>query len=160
MEIFKDIIGYEGFYQISNLGNVKSLIAGKQKILKHNISSNKYYSIRFKNKNFLIHRLVALHFVNNFNNKPYVNHIDGNKFNNNFKNLEFVTQSENINHAIKIGKFNNNGINHPKSKLNKIQVNIIFKRANLGEDQRKIAKDFNISQSVISNIKQNKTYKL
>ena len=159
MEIFKDVIGYEGLYQISNLGNVKSLINNKEKILKQNISSNKYYCIRFKNKNFLIHRLVALHFVNNFYNKPYVNHIDGNKFNNKYENLEFVTQDENIKHAIKIGKFNNNGINHPHSKLNRIQVEIIFKRANLGENQKKIAKDFNVSQSVVSNIKQIKSYK-
>ena len=117
-ERWKDVVGYEGLYQVSNLGRVKSLdrtLLGKNsieykvrgKIRKISCIGKGYQKIQLSkegnSKNFLIHRLVAQAFIPNPENLPIVNHIDGNTHNNHVSNLEWVTQSENINHAIKIG---------------------------------------------------------
>ena len=105
-EIWKDISGYEGLYQVSNLGRVKSLPrkgtrTRKERILKE-LTSRKYLSINlYKDgqlKTFTIHRLVAEAFIENTNNLPEVNHKDENKLNNIADNLEWCTRSYNINY--------------------------------------------------------------
>lgn len=107
MEIWKDIPNYEGLYQISNLGNVKSLyrIANNnhiihEKILKPQENYNGYLIVNlYKNNKMkakLIHRLVGKTFIDNPNNYNYINHIDKNKSNNNIDNLEWCTQSYNV----------------------------------------------------------------
>ena len=121
-EVWKDIIGYENYYQISNLGRVKSLkriiirtdnkpYLQKETILKiaHN---RKGYCHVHLTKNFIsktksVHRLVAEAFIPNLENKPQVNHIDGNKENNNVNNLEWCDNLYNMQHSIKIGLRNN-----------------------------------------------------
>lgn len=101
-EIWCDVFGYEGLYQVSNLGNVKSL--SSKVILKGHISTSGYRDVQlYKNKKsrvFKVHRLVALHFIPNPGFKQQVNHIDGNKLNNNVSNLEWSTAKENTEHAI------------------------------------------------------------
>lgn len=113
-EIWKDIKGYEGLYQISNLGRVKSLKRiekfyhnKEDKILKAAKCGNCYLKVILcKNnikRNLMIHRLVAETFISNPENKVTVNHIDGNKHNNCVDNLEWNSYSENIKHAYKLG---------------------------------------------------------
>lgn len=109
-EEWKDIKEYEGKYQISNLGNVKALDykrTKKEKILKPRINSTGYMVVNlYKNakfKTFKIHRLIAQAFIINPENKPCINHIDGNKLNNSIDNLEWCTYRENTIHAIKNG---------------------------------------------------------
>ena len=98
MEVWKDIAGYEGLYQISNLGRVKSLRNNKmrkEKILKVKKNTTGYlYLSLYKNnvgKNYLLHRLVGEAFIENPNNYPCINHKDENKENNNINNLEWCT---------------------------------------------------------------------
>lgn len=123
-EIWKDIQGYEGLYQISNMGNVRSLlfINGKSKIirkktLKQNITKHKRCLIHlYKNtirKAKSVHRLVAEAFLSNQDSLPEVNHIDGNTLNNKVTNLEWCSKSYNSKHAYinnlsKLKKFNEN----------------------------------------------------
>lgn len=117
LEIWKDIENYEGLYQVSNFGRVKSLprlvknnggeYFYKGRILNAGIDSGGYslvvLSKNDKNKSFRVHRLVASAFIKNPNLHNVVNHIDGNKSNNFYLNLEWTTSSENNAHAYKIG---------------------------------------------------------
>lgn len=112
-EDWKDVEGYEGIYQISNWGRVKSLSRERynghgyyvvgDKIRKLMLSEKGYYLVMLtKNntsKNYRVHRLVAKHFIPNINNYPIINHIDEIKTNNHVNNLEWCTQNQNLNHG-------------------------------------------------------------
>jgi hypothetical protein len=125
MEIWIDVVGYEGLYQVSNLGNVKGLERlskynsrnnykeyntnrkVKEKLKKLSINKVGYCQTLLykdgKKKNVLVHRLVAQAFIPNPKNKPTVNHIDGNRTNNNIDNLEWATYPEqqlHVNHIL------------------------------------------------------------
>ena len=116
MEIWRDIEGYEGLYQVSNLGNVKSLKFGPKnhpgvhsqpRTLRITKSSTGYTHVQLykegKSSTILVHKLVAKAFVPNPLAKPEVNHIDANRANNKVENLEWVTHKENLQYAVKIG---------------------------------------------------------
>jgi len=105
MEEWKDILDYEGIYQVSNYGNVKRVET--QMILKPRKHTGGYLTICLwkygKEKYYFIHRLVAQSFIENTYRKKEVNHKDGIKTNNTLTNLEWVTPSENQKHAVMIG---------------------------------------------------------
>lgn len=111
MEIWKDILNYEGLYQVSNYGNIKSLNRinrnGKtvhEKILSQAKGTSGYLQVNLSKDNeakiFQVHRLVAVAFIDNPDNKPQVDHIDNNKHNNHVENLRWVTGKENMGNVI------------------------------------------------------------
>lgn len=158
-EIWKDIKNYEGFYQVSNLGRIRSLdriIIKKNKygdisefhwqgqIMTPCKNESPYYVIHLKKNNmrkrFYIHRLVAEAFIENIYNKNVVNHIDHNKHNNTVENLEWVTTKENVNHSREqmckprntINK--TTGLKYIGFRNNKYRVNIIIKSKDVAYD--------------------------
>lgn len=108
MEIWKDIKNYEGHYQVSSFGNIRSLnYRGTKTVKLLKLLPNKagYINVQLCkfgiSKGNYVHRLVAEHFIDNPDNLLEVNHIDENKQNNNILNLEWVTRSQNIHHSLK-----------------------------------------------------------
>jgi len=118
-EIWKDINGFEGYYQVSSLGKIKSLRFNKIRYLKF-YKRNGYFCIDLQIKNKIkkttVHRLVASAFILNPLNKPMINHINGNRKDNRVENLEWVTNSENLIHAHRV-------LNVNKIKADKIKEN-------------------------------------
>lgn len=104
-EIWRNVADYDGEYQVSNTGKVKSLKSGC--ILRHSIINGYHRVSLYKNskrKCYMVHRLVAGAFLDNSDDKKtQINHIDGNKSNNNVINLEWCTQTENLIHSFRIG---------------------------------------------------------
>ena len=124
---WKDIIGYEELYKISDNGDVLSLNynhTGKEKLMKGKIDRYGYKVVGLrkngKRKHIPVHRLVAISFLGNVENMT-VNHIDGDKKNNNKKNLEWCTNAENLSHGHKMHLFDKA---HEASRKRAVQVKI------------------------------------
>lgn len=172
-EIFIPVIGFELSYKISNYGNLLSL-PKEWKSGKNNTSSHNGLIVKpgvgryacvclYKDSTITrtsIHRLVAIHFIPNPENKPCVNHKDGNKLNNVVDNLEWVTLSENMQHALKNKlKVPIGGENCNFSKLKRNQVDDIRKMYSTGNyTQHKLAAIYKVRQSAIHKIVTNKTW--
>jgi hypothetical protein len=178
-ELWVDVIGYEGYYMISNMGRVKTLrreitdfrngknstrIRREKIMTPVNQKSHPYFSIQLKInkkfKGFMIHRLVAIHFIPNPVNKPEVNHIDGNQKNNHFLNLEWVTGKENCQHAWRIGLAKSRkGEQVNTSFLKTADVLDIRNRVLNGEKTSEIAKRYNTSSVNVRGIHNRITWK-
>ena len=173
-EVWKDIIGYEGYYQVSDHGRVRSLdrevplgkstkkIKGKiRKQIVHklgypmlNLSKNK------EMKGYLVHRLVALHFVDNVNGHPEINHINGIKDDNRATNLEWCTRDQNLEHARNTGLTKQNGTDSSLAKLTKDEV---LKIREIYEKDSSItyevlASTFNVGASTIGRVVRKEVY--
>ena len=153
-EIWKDIKGFEGLYQVSNMGEVKSLDRKviqyngynyseriyKGKMLKSAISRNGYKRVVLQNvnakKNCCVHRLVAEAFIPNPNNLLIINHKDENKLNNQVENLEWCTQSYNINYGNRNKKVINKLKNKPKSDAHRLKLSIMAKKRKIKRDEK------------------------
>lgn len=145
IEEWKDIIGYEGLYQISNFGNVKSVRFDKEKLLLPQTNSKGYYFVvlcdKTKRKQMQIHQLVAIAFLNHIPCKMelVINHINFDKKDNNVSNLEIVTNRENSNrkHLKSTSKYT--GVSFEKDRNKWIsQIKINGKRVLLGRFSNEI----------------------
>ena len=170
--MWKSIEGYEGFYEISDTGEVRSLdrilkrkdnkpytAKGQTMKIKNFKSGYEYVTLasttinKGKNKKFLIHRLVAMAFIPNPENKPFVNHIDGIKNNNRVENLEWVTRVENAQHAVKNGLYNHVvGEASGTAKLTEKQVLEILDNYDGSETLQVIANRYTVCVERISRI--------
>ena len=156
-EEWVSIKGFEK-WQISNKGRVKS----PNKILKPYFDQRKYYMVDL-GKTKRIHRLVAEAFLPNPDNKPQVNHIDGDKTNNDVRNLEWCTNQENMIHACKSGLYSKNrakGANNGNSKLKEetvVEIKAMLKTPNR-PSYKKIGERFDVSPSTISEINNGKVW--
>lgn len=149
-ELFLDIPGYEGYYQVSNLGRVKGLAneaARKERMLKPADRGHGYLAVslckRGTKQTFTVHRLVILA----FHGKSFLgcNHKDGVKTNNKLSNLEYCTQSQNIQHAFKIGL---SSLDHMKKPVNQFSLDREFIKTFASQEEA--AKQTGIQQSSIS----------
>lgn len=175
MENWKTVLGYEGYYEVSDMGRVRSLdrivnsrpgvkqkLKGRMKIQKRSLE--KYFSVTLsmesKTKHKNVHRLVANAFIPNPHNKPCINHKDGNGFNNKVENLEWCTHHENTVHAYKTNLFpvdQNSGQKNGRSKLtNEEALTIRESYKNFdGTPEHKykeLAKAFGVSRTTIRRI--------
>jgi len=172
-EEWRDIQGFEGSYQVSNLGRVRSF----DRVIMNNIGVHRIYKSRIM-KYFLdkdgyenltlnklgkqykrkVHRLVAAAFIDNPENKESVNHKDLNKKNNRLENLEWVTKSENMIHAAKNNK-NCRGEGIAQSKLSEEDV-LIIRELYLSKqmNQKELSEKYKVTQSSISCIVLRKTW--
>lgn len=166
MEEWKDIKSYEGLYMISSFGRVKVVKPRyKGKVLLSPNKKSKYLFVTLykdkKGKNHTIHRLVAEAFLNKSNEADVVNHIDGDKKNNNVNNLEWITQKENVRHAIRIGN-GCIGERNGKAKLTNKEVRSL-RNMYIPKDKkfgcRALAKKYNVATQTMWRILNGRTYK-
>ena len=153
-ELWQPVVGYEDRYEVSDTGQVK----GPRGLRKPFFTYKGYAQVDIwkqgTRRNFLLHRLVAIHFIPNPNKCPQVNHKDGNKTNNAVSNLEWCTAAENNNHAVRLLRLH--GENLYNCKLTNEQVRSIRSDTRV---QRVIAADYGISQPVVGQIKSGKAWR-
>jgi len=176
-ENWKDIPGYEGYYQASTLGRVRSINRVTNALSKHRNAIKRHYRGSIKkitlkwngyqqvtlardgvHKRLLVHRLIALALISNPYNKPEINHIDGNKGNNIVSNIEWVTSSENQIHAnnvlmVQVGE------NNPNSKFRDSEVRRIIDEYKVIANYKILAKRYNVDPATIRKMVLRKTYR-
>lgn len=179
-EIWKDIVGYEGFYQVSNLGRIKTLdrinklpnkveyISIRESLMKIKTTKNGYSTIKLynnstgKSKEYFVHKLVLIMFSPNPENKLEGNHKNGIKSDNTLENLEWCTRAENNRHAIETGLLvARKGSEVYNAKLNEEKIALIrrFYRRFPKTKQRDFSKRIEICHKQLNSILKNRTWK-
>ena len=171
--IWKSVVGFEGYYEVSNSGLIKRakektiykdgrIAFFNETILKPSISKKGYYRVYLsknsKKYTINVHRIVASAFIDNLSNKPQINHINGDKKDNSVSNLEWCTNSENTFHAVKNG-LTSRGVKHFSAKINDndvINIRQMFKDGNTASE---IKKHYPISIKTIYSIKYRNTWR-
>lgn len=172
-EQWKDILGYEGIYQVSNEGNIRSV----GRFIKNNTSiywregsllcpykggTSIYYTVSLSKegnvRKRMVHRLVAQHFLNDWNEHLEVNHKDGDKLNNNVSNLEMCDRMYNIQHSITYNLKHDYGENSKNAKLTNSQINQIRELHKNGVMQKTLANMYGVCKQTICNIIHYKRY--
>ena len=171
-EYWKPVVGFEGLYEVSSHGKVRSCERPRRdkpfgtlrSRLRKIDASRRYPQVALLNREgakttISLHRLVATAFLPNPDNKPCINHKDGNSKNALVENLEWVTYQENLTHAIQTGAAARNGAGNPNAKLCEEQVHQILARLRAGENSFEIAEDFPISPAGVLDIAMNRSWK-
>lgn len=176
-EVWKDVSGYDGYYQISNVGSIRSLDRQEAQTNGHPMTYKGdvmkpckdgkgyrfvYLSRNGKRKMYKIHRIVALEFIPNPCNYEQVNHKDGNKDNNSFDNLEWCTGLYNMQHSFRNG-LHKSGERVSTSILTKSQVDEIRRTHIKGDNNygaKPLAKTYGVSDATIRNILNNKKWRV
>lgn len=157
-EIWRDVVDYEGLYMVSNMGRVKSLHFNREQILRASFSSKGYPQVSLSKNNrkrtWRVNIIVARAFIPNPENKPTVNHINGVKTDNRVENLEWATNAENTEHAVRIGLIKTGAANVlsilSESDREFIVANYVPYDKNFGFEG--LAKMFGVSKSTIHRI--------
>lgn len=161
-KIWKPLIGYEGVYEISEYGEVYSIA---KRILRKSFVNKFGYpriTLRCKGavKNIFVHRLVATTFICENPGGLDVNHKDGNKLNNHYSNLEWVTRQQNVRHSFDHGLQTNKGDSHPQRKLCSAQVIEIREKHKMGATRKELMVQYRLSESGIGHIIRRKNWAL
>jgi hypothetical protein len=159
-EIYKPIPNFKK-YHASNFGNIKTFNwkgSKKEAIMKPCKNADGYLKTILINDNgrycsILVHRIIAITFIENISNKPHINHINGKKDDNRIENLEWCTHSENISHAFKIGLQSNKGSKNPFAKLNEQQIIEIRKKFKPRKYTRKMLSiEYGVAETTIKDV--------
>ena len=158
LETWRPVVGFEGRYEVSDIGRVRSLNYGRTKglvvVMKQHLDRGGYACINFSSLNFRVHSLVMEAFVGPRPEKHDVNHKNGIKDDNRLENLEYVTESQNTQHSFDLGlQVAKRGLDHYKCKFTDQQIMEIHRRANAGESQRVLAQEFGTKQQFVSHVK-------
>lgn len=164
-EVWKDIIEYEGLYQISSFGNVKSFKRYKEgKLLQPKSDKDGYKEIGIRdiqgNRKFKrVHRIVAEAFLENPNNYTFVNHKDNDPSNNNIENIEWCTIEYNNKYRFSNGNASHKGSKHPIASITEETAIKIYKLGHSGNyTETQLAKMFNTTRSVVNKIRLDKSW--
>lgn len=175
-EIWKPVLGYESYYEVSSLGRIRTIereivlpshrYLKKQKLLTQFKDGRGYLHVKLYNgkgkcKSITSHRIVALGFLDNPSNLPEINHIDGNKHNNNLNNLEWISRSDNIKHAyLTRDPQTYKGSGNKNSKLKEEEVVKIREEYKKGKITYKdLSKKYNVGITLVGYIIKNQVWK-
>lgn len=150
-------------YLVSEDGNVYSIREGQPVQKASHVDTSRYHRISLVNdegvsKKYLVHRLVATTYIPNPENKPEVNHIDGDKLHNHVSNLEWVTRKENLVHAFSINLKSVSGENNPRCQLKEFEVVEIYNFLLEGQLAKDLASRYGVKKEVIKGIKYRKNW--